>query len=316
MGGPTWLRHPGRYRAVGVSSLETSAKKQITRHRMSETPRLSIEHPAELPEQFQLVVNVLLDDPANLCRARGLVPSLRVLGRLNIGSLSLSHAHRVSVVRRRPKLAPVPLSVCTVSDMQRKIWPTFQGQFGSTRRPYCFYSRSRHAQIVLDHGRDPGLRYVHRHRPGRAFGRRHERIGGPTTRSSTSPMAPYYENAPQFSGFSSGSYPGDQCDHCRGSGGNWHFQLSYWLSKCYQYKHESYAETHRKFSHGSYYSNCYPLFGPRYGFYDTCWRRLPEDCRCPISLPPRKSKLENRPAARRTTGSRRAIAGRIRLPAR
>lgn len=117
----------------------------------------------------------------------------------------------------------------------------------------------------------------------------------PAPELSTPPMMPYYEHAPQYSGFSSGSYQGDQCEHCRGSGGNWHFQLSYWLSRCYQYKHECCARTHRKFSHGSYYSNCYPLFGPRYGFYDTCWRRLPEDCRCPIPLPPRKSKLETVP---------------------
>lgn len=48
--------------------------------------------------------------------------------------------------------------------------------------------------------------------------------------------------------------------------------------------------------HGdSYYEDCYPLFGPRYGFYENCWRRLPEDCRCPIYIPPRKSQTQPAP---------------------
>ncbi len=49
-------------------------------------------------------------------------------------------------------------------------------------------------------------------------------------------------------------------------------------------------QTHNFMTGKSYYCDCPPLFGPRYGYYTTCWRRLPEDCRCPIPLPPKKTQ--------------------------
>lgn len=85
--------------------------------------------------------------------------------------------------------------------------------------------------------------------------------------------------SPQYAGFSSaGAAPycmGHACTECRDYG--W-FGIN--LSK-------SSARMHGD----SYYCDCLPLDGPRYGYYETCWRRLPEDCRCPIYLPPRKSQI-------------------------
>lgn len=108
----------------------------------------------------------------------------------------------------------------------------------------------------------------------------------PTPMTTPSPMAatsyppsPTMDCAPQFSGFSDGgachACPGcrepESCCCCD----NFTFKM---------------GRASRRLSGQSYYCDCYPLFGPRYGFYTTCWRRLPEDCRCPIYLPPRKAK--------------------------
>lgn len=51
----------------------------------------------------------------------------------------------------------------------------------------------------------------------------------------------------------------------------------------------------RKLCGDSWYCDSYPLFGPRYGYHTTCWRRMPEDCRCPIYLPPKKSAQVSQP---------------------
>lgn len=87
--------------------------------------------------------------------------------------------------------------------------------------------------------------------------------------------------APEYSGFSGGM----SCPGCRESGGCFGGRCGHSLAK-----------TSRRMSGQSYYCDCYPLFGPRYGFHTTCWRRLPEDCRCPIYLPPRKQNQVLEPA--------------------
>ena len=74
---------------------------------------------------------------------------------------------------------------------------------------------------------------------------------------------------------------------CREPQGWW----AKWMAKHMQKKR-------RKAGH-SYYCDAYPLYGPRYGHHTTCWRQLPDDCRCtpflqqstavyaqPVELPP------------------------------
>lgn len=101
-------------------------------------------------------------------------------------------------------------------------------------------------------------------------------------RSASSPAVDY---APQYSGFSDGSYCSPHAcigprmpDGCCG-----HSQISS-------------AKASRRLAGQSFYLDAFPLFGPRYGYYTTCWRRLPEDCRCPILLPPRKSTQVSEPS--------------------
>ena len=64
------------------------------------TGDLSIEGPAELLEQFPLIINVLLDDLPSLLCSRGLAPSRRGLGGFRIGGFSLSH---VPTLKKRPQ---------------------------------------------------------------------------------------------------------------------------------------------------------------------------------------------------------------------
>jgi hypothetical protein len=67
----------------------------------------SIEYPAELPKQFPLVVNVLLDDPSNLCRTRGLVAPLRSsVGsfRYNVSSVADSGTQATLAPNAKPAL--------------------------------------------------------------------------------------------------------------------------------------------------------------------------------------------------------------------
>lgn len=96
--------------------------------------------------------------------------------------------------------------------------------------------------------------------------------------------------APQYSGFSGGYAPsacmGHACTGCRESN-----------SLCGMNMAKSSARMHGD----SYYCDCFPLFGPRYGYYETCWRRLPEDCRCPIFIPPRKSQSATEPVPTEVT---------------
>lgn len=97
--------------------------------------------------------------------------------------------------------------------------------------------------------------------------------------------------APQFSGFSGGGAGsvcmGHACPARRESNswGGWKL-----------------AKSSARMHGDSFYEDCYPLFGPRYGYYDTCWRRLPEDCRCPIFVPPRKSQTTPVPEESAPTG--------------
>jgi hypothetical protein len=96
--------------------------------------------------------------------------------------------------------------------------------------------------------------------------------------------APQSDHAPAYSGFSDGyGFCGHACVGCR---------VPVTCCEKTQYRH---ARASRRLSGDSFYCDCYPLFGPRYGFYTTCWRRLPEDCRCPILLPPRKPPTLNEP---------------------
>lgn len=99
--------------------------------------------------------------------------------------------------------------------------------------------------------------------------------------------------APLYSGFSIGEHGpmcmGHTCPKRR--------ETNRWLNWC----GFNMAKTSARMHGDSHYEDCYPLFGPRYGYYETCWRRLPEDCRCPIYIPPRKSQLtpvpeESKPA--------------------
>lgn len=102
------------------------------------------------------------------------------------------------------------------------------------------------------------------------------------TQSWGSP-SPSTDCAPQYSGFSGCNPGGHACTGCR--------EPRSLCERCGW----NMAKSSRRMHGDSYYCDCYPLFGPRYGYYDTCWRRLPEDCRCPIYLPPRKSQHVSEP---------------------
>jgi hypothetical protein len=102
--------------------------------------------------------------------------------------------------------------------------------------------------------------------------------------SAPTPIAPGMDYAPYYSGFSGSGY-GHACIGCR--------EPDSACERCQR----SVAKSCRRMCGHSYYCDCYPLFGPRYGFYTTCWRRLPEDCRCPIFLPPRKSTDATEPSS-------------------
>lgn len=65
-------------------------------------------------------------------------------------------------------------------------------------------------------------------------------------------------------------------------------------SKCEKWEIR-HTKAKRKLCGDSWYCDGPPLFGPRYGYHTTCWRRLPEDCRCPIYLPPKKSAQVSQP---------------------
>lgn len=93
------------------------------------------------------------------------------------------------------------------------------------------------------------------------------------------PANPTMDYAPQYAGFSDGSVSCHACPACREP-----------ASCCYcdRYSYRM-GRTTRRLTGQSYYCDCYPLFGPRYGHYTTCWRRLPEDCRCPIFIPAKKT---------------------------
>jgi|GEM_PF-6061935 len=47
----------------------------------------------------------------------------------------------------------------------------------------------------------------------------------------------------------------------------------------------SHTKTKRRMSGDSYYCDSPPLFGPRYGHHSTCWRPIPNDCRCATHSP-------------------------------